>query len=138
MEAINRGLSGFQRMANEVIGGEARFYPEVVPELQRKVIAEALAELAGSSWKYSDEIPTNWRKCVATYLKAWAAYLNPMVLLEVGELLAKAGYRSEARDTFRVVLLFPTYADKFFAGQQDSGLVDNIVSIAKKSFKDLG
>jgi hypothetical protein len=82
--------------------------------------------------------------------------------MELGELLAKVGYRSEAKEAFRVLLLFPTYAETYFAGEQSREfvdsitrmiaprnsawiagdqtreLVDNIVSSAKESLHNLG
>ena len=36
--------------------------------------------------------------------------------MQMVELLARAGYKAEAKQTLQVVLLFPTYADKFYAG----------------------
>jgi len=140
VEAINTRMDNFQKMANDVAGGEARFHPEIVSDLQRMLVSEALIELAGDPWEFSDEIPPDWRKCVGTYLKAWAAHFDPMALLKLGDLLVKAGYRSEAKETFRVVLLFPTYADTYFSGQQkkhEPDLVDSIVSTAKQSLQDL-
>lgn len=138
MEAIDRKLSSFQKTANHVAGGEARFHPEIIQDLRRTLAAEALAELAGNPWKYSDEIPTNWRDCVATYLKAWAAGLSPLVLLDLGELLERAGCQNEAREAFRVVLLFPSYAHTYYRGQEKPGLVESIVTRAKESLQELG
>jgi len=34
----------------------------------------------------------------------------------MAEMLAMAGYKTEAKDALEVVLLFPTYAHKFFGG----------------------
>ncbi len=133
LEAINRRMSSFQKMANDIAGGEVKFHPEAVPDLQRILCAEALIELAGDDWKFADEVPRNWKKCVATYLKAWVSNFNPQALMELGDLLVKAGYRNEAKGTFRVLLLFPTYAETYFAGQQTPDLVDSIVSSAKDS-----
>jgi hypothetical protein len=80
LEAIERRLSSFQRMANEELGGEAKFHPDVAPKIQRMLAGEALRELADSPWKYSDDIPSNWKECVATYLKAWVAQLDPLIM----------------------------------------------------------
>lgn len=99
--------------------------------------AEALIELAGDEWKFSDEPPSNWKECVATYLTAWVSNFNPQALLELGDLLVKTRYRSEAKETFRVLLLFPTYAEIYFAGQQTPDLVNSIVSSAKDSLREL-
>ncbi|MBN2324120.1 MAG: hypothetical protein JXQ30_10330 [Spirochaetes bacterium] len=138
MEAIDRRLSSFQKMANDEMGGNARFHPEIVQDLQRTLAAEALLELAGNEWKFSDETPKDWKEYVATYLKAWAVGLNPMALLELGDFLARVGYRSEARETFQVVLLFTTYADTYYRGQRKAELVESIVESAKESLRDLG
>ncbi len=100
--------------------------------------AEALIEVASDAWKFSDEIPADWKEIVATYLKGWAASFNPRALTELGELLMKVGYRSEAKEVFRVLLLFPTYAETYFSGQQTRELVDDIVNAAKESLHELG
>lgn len=139
LEAINRRMSSFQKTANDVAGGKVKFHPEAIPDLQRMLVAEALIELAGgNTWEFSDEILADWRDHVATYLKGWVANFNPQALTELGDLLAKAGHRSEAKETFRAILLFPTYAETYFAGQQTRELVDSIVSSAKESLQELG
>jgi len=137
IEAIDRRIANFQKMANDELGGNVRFHPEIVQDLQRTLAAEALLELAGDEWKFSEEIPQDWRERVATYLKAWAGSLNPLALLELGDLLVKVGYRSEAREAFQVVLLFPTYAATYYRGQQKAELVESIVISAKESIRDL-
>ncbi|MFH1595162.1 MAG: hypothetical protein ABIG94_02155 [Pseudomonadota bacterium] len=137
IEAINKRWSRFQRMANNVGGGDVKFHPEILPDLKRMLVGEALAELAGDSWKFSDQLPTNWKECISTYLKAWASYLDPLSLLDLGELLTRAGYLIEAKEVFQVVLLFPTYANTYYAGQQKPELVKSIVDSAKESLKDL-
>jgi hypothetical protein len=137
MEAINRRWSDFQRTANEVGGGDVKFHPEIVPDLQRMLTAEALADLAGAPWKFSDELPTRWRQCVSTYLKAWAADFNPLALLDLGDLLVKAGYRTEAKEVFQVLLLFPTYANTYYSGQQKPQLVENISGSARERLREL-
>ena len=138
MEAISRKMSSFQQTADDVIGEPAAFHPEVVPDIQRMMSAEALIEVASDAWKFSDEIPADWKEIVATYLKGWAASFNPRALTELGELLMKVGYRSEAKEVFRVLLLFPTYAETYFSGQQTRELVDDIVDAAKESLHELG
>ncbi len=137
IEAINKRWSSFQRTANEVAGGDAKFHPEIVSNIQRMVASEALAELAGVTWKFSDELPKNWRQCVSTYLKAWAAHFNPIALLDLGDLLVRAEHRTEAKEVFKVVLLFPTYADTYYAGQQKPELVEGITNSAKESLREL-
>jgi hypothetical protein len=137
MEAIDRRMSSFQKMANDELGGEARFHPEIIQELQRTLAAEALLEHAGNGWKFSDEIPEDWKERVATYLKAWASSLNPIALLQLGDLLAKVGHGSEAREVLQVVLLFPTYAETFYHGQQNADLVESIVGSARESLSSL-
>ena len=139
LKAINRRMSSFQKTANDVAGGEVKFHPEFVPDLQRTLVAEALIKLAGDTRRFSDEVPADWRKRVATYLKGWAANFDPQALTELGDLLAEAGHRSEAKETFRVLLLFPTYSETYFAGRHDHDqeLVDSIVSDAKESIQKL-
>lgn len=138
MEAINRRMSSFQKTANDVIGEPAVFHPEAIPDIQRMMSAEALIEMASDAWKFSDEVPADWRDIVATYLKGWAASFNPRALTELGDLLIKVDCRNEAKEVFRVLLLFPTYADAYFSGQQTRELVDDIVNSAKDSLQKLG
>jgi hypothetical protein len=63
--SINNKLSNFQKVANDVAGDEAKFHPDIIPDLQRMLAAEALIELAGDRWKFSEEIPTDWKECGA-------------------------------------------------------------------------
>jgi len=138
MEAINRRVSSFQKTANDVIGEPAVFHPEAVPDVQRMMSAEALIEMASDVWKFSDEVPADWKEIVASYLKGWAASFNPRALTELGDLFIRVGYRNEAKEVFRVLLQFPTYADTYFSGQQAKELVDDIVNSAKESLQELG
>src|SRR4051794_29370241 len=53
--AIDRGLSQFQKMSNQELGGEVKFHPDAVSEIQRTLAGEALLDLA--SWEsHSDDI----------------------------------------------------------------------------------
>jgi hypothetical protein len=136
--AIDRKLSGFQRIANEELGGEAKFHPDIIEPIQRQLISEALADLAGASWKFSDDFPAKWRQCVSTYFTAWVATFDPLVLLDLGNLLVKAGYRTEAKEVFQVLLLFPTYADTYYGTfEGKTELVKDIVDLAKESLREL-
>ena len=142
IEAINRKLSSFQQEANRLGGGEAKFHPEIVPDLQRVLSADALADLAGGLWGclIPDELPQDWRQRVSTYLKSWVGNLDPTTLIGIGKLLIKAGCRSEAKETFRVILLFPTYAKTFYGGsnwQEEAEMVEKIVGSAKESLQGL-
>jgi hypothetical protein len=150
VEAINRKMDNFQKGAispGKTASEEAYILalskadPEIFSDIQRTFGSEALLDLADdSAYQFSDEIPPDWRERVNTYLKAWVAHPQPRALLNLGHLLVKVGYRSEAKETFRVVLLFPTYADTFFRGRQRNhkpDVVDMIVSEAKESMKDL-
>ena len=76
---------------------------------------------------------------MSTYLKAWAAHFDPMALLDLGDLLVRAGYRTEAKEVFQVILLFPTYADTYLYGRQKQkpDVVESIVSSAKESLQEL-
>ena len=134
VEVIERGWSNFQKMANDELAGQATFHPDVVPILQRKLAADALVDWAKSEWAFTDEIPANWKTNADTLLKAWAGHLNPMVLLDLGDLLTRVGHRTEAKETFQAVLLFPTYADTFYGGKQDFGF---IIDSAKESLEEL-
>jgi hypothetical protein len=140
-EAIDAGLSRFQQIANEVMGGTAVFHPEAAEPIQRMQAAQALEDLAGQDWEFSDksELPANWKARVSTYLKAWACHLNPDALLQMGEMLSKAGYKTEARESYSVVILFPTYAHIFFGGSDKTAeLASSIVRQAEEALRSLG
>src|SRR5258708_18529851 len=125
MDAITKGLANFQRIADSTMGGRAVFHPDAVGEIQRKCTAEALEELADGTWKFSakDTVPEDWRLRISTYLKAWACQLNPQVLLDMAEMLAHAGYKTEAKEALEVVLLFPSYSRRYFGSAEASELV---------------
>jgi hypothetical protein len=128
-EAISKSLSAFQRTADSMMGGKAVFHPEIIDTIQRKFTAEGLEELAGQDWKFSDRktLPTNWKSCVSTYLKAWLCNMNPQVLLDMATMLAKAGYKEEAKQTYEVVLLFPNYAPRYFGNSCNSDELVNVI-----------
>ncbi len=135
--AIDRRLSQFQQMANCELRGEVKFHPDLVPELQRRLAGEALAEFARNKLiLQSEDTPTDWRPLASTFLKAWASRLDPFTLLELGDLLAKVGYKSEAREVLQVVLLFPTYAHTLW-GKNDDELLGNIVNEANETLQNL-
>jgi hypothetical protein len=138
IDIIDNGLTAFQRTANDVIGGKAVFHPNAISGIQRKVIADALSELADRKCGYSNELQKNWKNYASTYLKAWSANLSPLVLLNLGELLIKAGYKTEAKSVFQVVLLFPTYAETYYDGNPKANdLVKRITNDAKDRLNDL-
>ncbi|GEM_PF-2114129 len=134
MNAVSESLARFQRIADGTSGGTAVFHPEAMGEIQRKCAAEALEELADGMWKFTakDTVPEDWRLRISTYLKAWACQLNPQVLLDMAEMLAHAGYKTEAREALEVVLLFPSYAPRYFGSADTSELVNGIVGQATK------
>ena len=138
-EAIVKQLNEFQQIANEEVGGQALFHPEVVEPIGRAQAAQALHHLARAGWIFSDdsELPEDWKALVSTYLKAWAGGLDPMCLLEMADLLIRAGHKTEARDALEVVLLFPTYAHEFYGGHDASHLVHRIVSDAQSALQNL-
>jgi hypothetical protein len=139
IEIIEAELASFQQMANEEIRGSAVFHPEII-EIQRPLIATALQNFAARDWRFAEqnELPTDWRLRVSTYLKAWAGALNPNCLIEMAEMLVKAGYKTEAKTALEVVLLFPSYAPKFFGGSDNSGALTNgIVNRAREKIRTL-
>jgi len=141
IKIIEAELASFQRMADKQMGGKAAFHPEVIGEIQRPLIATALQNYAATNWRFTDkkELPADWKLRVSTYLKAWAGGLNPNCLIEMAEMLAMAGYKTEAKDALEVVLLFPTYAHKFFGGSDEGGVLANgIVNQAKEALQTLG
>jgi hypothetical protein len=139
-EVIEAELASFQRMANEQMGGNAVFHPEIIEEIQRPLIATALQDYAARDWRFTEqkELPGDWKLRVSAYLKAWAGGLNPNCLIEMAEMLVKAGYKTEAKNALEVVLLFPSYAHNFFGGSDRSeALANDIVNQTKEKLQTL-
>ena len=138
IEALSDNLSGFQELADKEMGGEAKFHESVAPQITRLLAAQALNDLAARECELPDDLPSNWKDYASTYLKSWAAQLDPFTLYKLGELLTKAGYRNEAKDVFQVILLFPTYAETYYAGEPDLHFVNEIVNSAQEFLAGLG
>jgi hypothetical protein len=136
-EAIERELASFQKLANENMGGEAVFHPEAIEPLQRTLTANALLELAEMACMFSDDTPEDWKAISATYVKAWMATFNPQALQGLGNLMLRAGQNTEAKAVLQVLLLFPTYANTYFADKQTPDVVNSIVSQARDSLRAL-
>ena len=147
-EAIERELNSFQRMAdgNAVKDGQSQmlFHSEIVDNMQRNLGGEALCRLAGtgwvtvSGWEIGGECPEDWRMRVSTYLKAWAMKLDPDALLQMAQLLALAGYKSEGREAAKIVAdRFPAYSPRFFGGAKNSELVESITERARDVISDI-
>lgn len=103
------------RIAVQKEYADVRFHPEageVVAGIFRMYGASALKDLADEDWNMSDKktLPTDWKEKLSTYLKSWAADLSPFTMDAVAELLILAGYKTEAKEAYRVILEFPTYA----------------------------
>src|SRR5271155_803389 len=136
--AVTKSLNAFQATADDVMGGGAHFHPDVVGEIQRPLIANALEDLARAEWNASDKTPENWKDICSTYLKAWTCQLNPSAMSEVAELLAEVGYRSEAREAWDVVCLFQWYSHHYFAGAENAQAATRmIVERAERGMKEL-
>src|SRR5207253_9126174 len=98
---------------------------------------QALNDLTERECEWPDELPPNWRDYASTYLKSWAAILDPLTLLKLGELFVRAGCRTEAKQVFEVILLFPTYADAYYDGEPDLHFVEGIVNATKEHIAKL-
>lgn len=129
-------------MSFQAVGSEQ---PLIIPEgMQRTAGAEGLRRLAGNDWtteagwELDGDCPSDWKARVSTYLKAWAMNLDPDALLEMAQLLALAGNKFEGRQAAGIVAAwFPSYAPRFFAGTQDSELVENITGRARGIMADI-
>jgi hypothetical protein len=91
------------------------FHPgmkEGVAALYRTRTASALQQLAGDDWAFTQKavLPEDWKERVSAYLKSWAADLSPFAMSEVAELRTLAGYKTEAKEAYQVVVLYPDYA----------------------------
>jgi hypothetical protein len=138
IDAIQQSLSFFQKVANAEAKGTAFFHPDIVPELQRTLAAEALRNLADDSSAWSESLPDNWKFWASTYLKSWVSGLDPVTLLKLGYLLIKAEEIDLAKQAFAVVLLFPGYAKTFYGGQFDKDIVNGIVKDASDALRAVG
>jgi hypothetical protein len=134
LAAIDYALSSFQAMADKAVGAKgAVFHPEIIEPIKLRLTAEGLGTLASQGWRLSD-----WKDRVSTYMKSWLASPAPQTLLEVAEILARAGYKQEAKRTYEVVLLFPSYAPRFFGTAKDTArLVERIVENAQTALSGL-
>jgi hypothetical protein len=130
--SVNRKMGGPE-------GGRAAFHPDIADDLRRVLAATALEQLAGGDWKYlSDKLPDNWKSRCSTYLKAWACKPNPSAIEDLAKLLIRAGYKSEASDSLRVLLLFPSYAHTYFGGKDgDRKLTNLVVENARQTLRTL-
>ncbi len=113
-EAIGWSMHQFQHTSRQVaeeMGGEAlAVHPDRAKELERLVYEQGLRQLGDSGWKIVGKVPANWRVNISAYLKAWICGLNPMVLLDIAELLTLTGRLDEANEAIRSVGKFPAYA----------------------------
>lgn len=131
MDAIDKRMANFQRIADEEGGGPVSFHPDAVDSIRRTVAAQALENWANrDGWKFSDKLPDDWRSRASTYLKAWTSNLNPTTLLDLAELLARAGSKEESKEALKVVLLFPAYAHIHYSGSERPEMVDLIIKSA--------
>lgn len=140
ISVMETAVASFQSMANKQMGGKASFHPELIGEIQRPLMAEALQKYAGRDWQYTSkkELPADWKLRVSTYLKAWAGGLNPNCLIEMAEMLAMAGNKAEAKEALEVVFSFPTYASTFYGGAPDcEDMAASIVNSARESLEKL-
>ena len=137
IEAIDLTISKFQHQADQELGGKAVFHPDAIRDIQRKLAADGLNELAcrAKSILESDDNKKGWEPIASMFLKAWASSLTPMNLIHLGDMFAHLGLNNEARQTFEVVLLLPEYAEKLYGKNVE--LTDDIVSTAKSSLEKL-
>jgi hypothetical protein len=137
--AVNHKLSQLQGVVNKGLD-DVQFRPdmgveanELVLKMQREALADALEQLAESARR--NEPSDAWKLVASTYLKAWAAKLNPEMLIELGSLLVREGRIAEARKAFEVALLFPTYAQTYWKGLDATEMVDSIVKSAREGIE---
>lgn len=139
VEAIDKNIDQFQYLAEKQLGGEAKFHPDAVPEIQRKLAGDALYEL-GRDYLFldigDDGIPMNWKPCASSLLKSWVSTRNPLSMIALGDLLAKVGRKSEAKETYQVILLFRDYV-KSRPDEFDETFAIKVVNEARQSLRDL-
>ena len=65
--------------------------------------------------------------------------LNPIVLIELSDLLALASYKLEAKEAAEIVVnFFPDYAQRFFAGADvDNRVTNQLVVSAREAIQRL-
>jgi len=141
-KAVDAGLAEARHVSDGIAGGSSTaFQREVVEPLQRMHVAMSLQNLACSGWDFSDKnyLPAGWKARVSTLLKAWASHLHPNALLDIGDLLNRAGYKTEARESYTAVLLFPTYAHIFFIlnNQEAAELAKSYTQKAEEGLRNI-
>ena len=140
-EAIHKGLAAFQKMADDLYGGEVVFHPDVFGSgMHRSLVRDALENL-NSDWRWSskDVLPSTWKANVSTYLKAWHVRPDPSILISMSPMLALAGLEGEAKNALEVVINhFSSYAQTYFGGTQNTEeLSRSIVKEAQDSLANL-
>lgn len=137
IKAINRNISKSQQQLDETGGAGKTFVvrSDLVPTIQGIWAAQALTTLANDSWKFSRDLPANWKQCVSTYLKAWVLEHDPTCLLELGDLLVGAGRRTEAKQVFQIVLLVTTYTPITRHWQKE--MIDYIIANTNEKLEEL-
>jgi hypothetical protein len=141
-EAIDFSLSQFQRIGDEVArergGDKMAIHLNYVEDIRRMLAEQGLRGLADRGWRFKDNIPENWKENLSTYLKAWICGLNPMVLLDVADLLVHAGRNAEASEAVETVRLFPAYAhSQGSEGAFSAEIVEQVVGRAEELRKDI-
>lgn len=134
LEVIEVWFEEFQLYCNDSAaqkgGDKMVFLPEYLNQVHRPFSAQALRGLGGDFSISTDkeEIPENWRENASTLLKSWACDLSPLSLESLGWLLAHVKHQSEAKDVFRVMQLFPSYAIAVnFYGSESPELAESVV-----------
>lgn len=121
--------------------GDVKFHPEIADEvfdqLRREAVASGLQEVADDETALGgyDTLPADWKRRVSSYLKAFAASLSPRPMGRVAELLTLAGYKTEAKEAWQVVALYPSYCATV-PGMEGTKL--HIVDKAEQKLRELG
>jgi hypothetical protein len=141
-EAIDFSLSQFQRIGDEVArergGDKMAIHPNHVEDIRRMLAEQGLRRLADGAWRFGDKLPEDWKENLSTYLKAWLCGLNPMVLLDVADLLVHAGRNAEASEAIETVRLFPAYAhSRGSKGAFSAEIVEQVMVRAEELRKDI-
>jgi hypothetical protein len=103
-KTLAKFASGSKALARQQGGEDIEYHPEFWERIQR-----VLLEFALTTYAHQEVRDGRWKNGISAYLKAWAANLNPWMLLYASQTLASQGYLSSARGLLDTAALYASY-----------------------------
>jgi hypothetical protein len=129
-KAIEDSLDDYNNVSEWLIknygSSGATLNPIIMDAIKMTLGAERLKRLA-DGWKQKGDIlfeadktdiPDQWKCVISTYLKVWMMSLNPFDILDVADLLARAGRPSDATMAINAELKFVGHAATHLVPQE--------------------